>query len=77
MYYLGVYTTRAEGQQCSDNHGGEAVPVEIRKDPVCGMDIPHGEAAGSSQFGEWVYFFCSQRCKEDFDRDPIKYLLKK
>jgi YHS domain-containing protein len=53
------------------------VPVEIRKDPVCGMDIPHGEAAGSSQFGEWVYFFCSQRCKEDFDRDPIKYLLKK
>lgn len=53
------------------------MPVEIRIDPVCGMEVPRGEAQGSTQFGEWVYFFCSLRCKEDFDRDPIKYLLKK
>jgi len=53
------------------------MPVAIRKDPICGMEIPHGEAAASSHFGEWLYLFCSQRCKEDFDRDPVKYLLKK
>jgi len=53
------------------------MPVEIRRDPVCGMDVQPGEGAGTSQFGEWVYHFCSTRCKEDFDRDPLTYLLKK
>ena len=50
---------------------------EIRKDPVCSMEVAPKGAAGKSQFGEWVYFFCSTRCKEDFDRDPVKYLLKR
>lgn len=49
------------------------MPAEIRKDPVCGMDVP----AGQSRFGEWVYYFCSARCKEDFDRDPVRYFLKR
>ena len=53
------------------------MPIDIRTDPVCGMDVAPGEAAGKSQFGEWVYYFCSARCKEDFDADPVKYLLKK
>ena len=49
---------------------------EIRKDPVCNMEVAQKKAVGKSQFGEWNYFFCSARCKEDFDRDPVKYLLK-
>ncbi|HXF50959.1 MAG TPA: YHS domain-containing protein [Dehalococcoidia bacterium] len=53
------------------------MPVEIRRDPVCGMEADPKEAAGKSQFGEWLYVFCSNRCKEDFDADPVKYLLKK
>ncbi len=53
------------------------MPAENRTDPVCGMQVEPGTAAGRSQFGEWTYFFCSARCKEDFDNDPIKYLLKK
>ena len=53
------------------------MPIDIRTDPVCGMDVARGEAAGKSQFGEWIYYFCSARCKEDFDREPLKYLLKK
>lgn len=51
--------------------------TEIRKDPVCGMEIETGTSAGKTQFGEWLYHFCSARCKEDFDKDPLKYLLKK
>ncbi len=52
--------------------------TEIPRDPVCGMDVqPRDATGGKSQFGEWVYFFCSARCKEDFDRDPLKHLLKK
>ena len=53
------------------------MPGKSRKDPVCGMDVASGEAAGTSQFGEWAFSFCSVRCKEDFDRDPVKYLPKK
>ena len=50
---------------------------EIRRDPVCGMTVEPREAAGKSEFGQWVFAFCSPRCKEDFDRDPVRYLLKK
>lgn len=50
--------------------------IEIRRDPVCGMMLDQREVAGRSQFGEWIYFFCSVRCKEDFDKDPVRYLLK-
>lgn len=53
------------------------MPQEIHRDPVCGMDVEPQESAGKSQFGEWVYYFCSSRCKEDFDRDPVRYLLKR
>ena len=47
------------------------------RDPVCGMEVKTAEVAGKSRFGEWEYSFCSTRCKEDFDADPVKYLLKK
>lgn len=33
------------------------MPIEIRKDPVCGMELAPREAADKSQFGEWVYLF--------------------
>ncbi len=46
-------------------------------DPVCGMDVDPKEAAGKSSFQGVTYYFCSVRCKEDFDADPVKYLLKK
>lgn len=53
------------------------MPVEIRRDPVCNMEVEPGEAVAKTQFGEWIYCFCSARCKELFDADPLRYLLKK
>lgn len=49
----------------------------ITQDPVCGMSVKANDAAGKSQFGEWLYLFCSAGCKAEFDADPVKYLLKK
>jgi Cu+-exporting ATPase len=46
-------------------------------DPVCGMEIEEKEAAGSSTYKGVVYYFCSQHCKEEFDKDPEKYLKEK
>ena len=48
-----------------------------RYDPVCGMEVDPKEAAGKSTFQNVTYYFCSQRCKEDFDANPVKYLLRK
>ncbi len=42
----------------------------MAKDPVCGMDVDPGAAAGESAFRGATYYFCSPHCKEKFDRDP-------
>lgn len=51
--------------------------VEKHIDPVCGMEVDPRESAGKSIFQDITYYFCSARCKEQFDADPVKYLLKK
>ena len=44
------------------------------KDPVCGMDIEEKDAAGTSGYRGRTYYFCSLSCKQDFDKDPEKFL---
>lgn len=46
-------------------------------DPVCGMKVSIGESAGSSTFQSVTYRFCSPEHKQEFDSDPVKYLLEK
>jgi Cu+-exporting ATPase len=43
------------------------------KDPVCGMDVDPMSAAGRSEHGGTVYYFCSEGCKQQFDADPAKF----
>jgi len=50
------------------------------KDPVCGMavDKDKAEAAGrKSEYQKKTYYFCSDHCKKEFDKDPAKYLKAK
>ena len=42
-------------------------------DPVCGMEVDEKSSNRSLYRGK-VYYFCSARCKQEFDRDPEKYL---
>jgi P-type Cu+ transporter len=46
------------------------------KDPVCGMDVEMGSAAGQTDLKGRTYFFCGSRCKEKFDLNPEQYLSK-
>ena len=46
----------------------------IVKDPVCGMDVDPGRAAGSNQQPGMTYYFCSRDCLEKFQADPAKYI---
>ncbi len=46
-------------------------------DPVCGMEVEKETAAGSSTYQGETYYFCSLHCKEEFDKNPEKYLKQK
>jgi Cu+-exporting ATPase len=48
--------------------------IIVTKDPVCGMDVEEGTAAGKSVYKGQTYYFCSTGCKAAFDKDPEKYL---
>ena len=42
-------------------------------DPVCHMNIEPENAAGKSEHNGSTVYFCSEYCKETFDKDPDKY----
>jgi YHS domain-containing protein len=44
------------------------------KDPVCGMEIEPKDAAGTSDYQGQKYYFCSEHCKQAFDKEPQKYI---
>jgi len=44
------------------------------KDPVCGMNVDPEKAAGSLEFGDETYHFCSKGCLAKFQSEPTKYV---
>jgi Cu+-exporting ATPase len=46
----------------------------MAKDLVCGMEVKESEAAAVSEYRGKKYFFCSEYCKREFDRNPEKYI---
>ncbi|SHF50157.1 YHS domain-containing protein [Caldanaerobius fijiensis DSM 17918] len=44
------------------------------KDPVCGMTVDEGKAPAKSEYNGKTYYFCSNHCKTEFDKDPAKYV---
>jgi YHS domain-containing protein len=46
------------------------------KDPVCGMFVDEDKTAATGRTSRYqgkTYFFCSDACKVDFEKDPKKY----
>jgi YHS domain-containing protein len=43
-------------------------------DPVCGMHIEPQNAAAQTTYRDQTYYFCSQECKDKFDKEPQKYI---
>ena len=46
-------------------------------DPVCGMEVDPKTAAGKSDYQGKTYYFCSDGCKQQFDKEPERYIEKK
>ncbi len=46
-------------------------------DPVCGMKIDEWKAEATSEYLGQKYYFCSEMCKEQFDKEPARYAEEK
>ncbi len=49
----------------------------MENDVVCGMEIDPDEATArglTSEYEGATYYFCSQRCKLQFDQNPQQYV---
>jgi Cu+-exporting ATPase len=58
-----------------DRSSDAATHIAAVKDPVCGMDVVPGDAAGgSAEHAGTTYWFCSPRCREKFVAEPQRYL---
>jgi len=42
-------------------------------DPVCGMSVDVDHAKFTSSYGGKTFYFCSESCKQAFEREPAKY----
>ena len=45
-------------------------------DPVCKMQVDENKAAGKSEYNGKTYYFCSKSCRDEFARNPGKFLPK-
>lgn len=43
------------------------------RDPICGMTIESGTAAGQTPHDGRIFYFCSAQCKLQFDADPSRH----
>jgi trehalose synthase len=61
---------------------GELVGVDAsaarrneHRDPVCGMAVVDGRQVSAAVVDGTEYLFCSNRCRDAFQRDPDRYLV--
>ena len=46
----------------------------MTSDPVCGMQVDESKAAAASKYKGQSYYFCSAGCKQQFEKNPQKYV---
>ena len=52
------------------------IDYEEHIDPVCGMTVTPGQAAGSTEYKGTTYYFCSKGCLAKFEAAPETYLAR-
>jgi YHS domain-containing protein len=45
----------------------------MAKDPVCGMTVDDESPAAITVLHDNTYYFCSEQCKQQFDKEPAKF----
>ncbi len=62
-------------EQAAPSANKETLPWAGDKDPVCEMKIDR-TVEDTVHYGGKIYGFCGQNCKEDFQKDPAKFVGK-
>lgn len=82
---LVVVSTGCGGSTAKRDHSApkqEAAPqvalkdLAVPKDPYCRMNLEGHEIAAVSTFEGKQYGFCSTYCRDEFVKEPAKYLAK-
>lgn len=45
-------------------------------DRVCGMEIDAEDAAATVEYEGTTYYFCSDACRQAFEKDPERYAIR-
>jgi len=48
--------------------------MENDEDPVCGMSVDEKTTRYATEYEGKTYYFCSSRCKSQFEKAPEKYI---
>ena len=82
----GVYSlfTLLALNACSLSHVSGQQSDRIQQCPVCVsnadlacVDVTVVEATPRSAFGGEVYYFCSEECRQEFQKEPKRYVSKR
>jgi P-type Cu+ transporter len=70
--WQGEVSVSRRAPSSSTIEGGASMAV----DPVCKMTVEPARAAAQSTYRGQTYYFCAVGCKQQFDKEPEKYLAK-
>ena len=74
-YGCGAHMMGGHGHR---GHGGRGDPGPAtgskNKDPVCGMTVDPQNAAAAAVHGGNTYYFCSTRCRDEFEKAPANHI---
>jgi xanthine dehydrogenase accessory factor len=56
--------------------GTEIAQVTFVTDPVCGMTVDPLTSTRKSTYGGQIYWFCSDGCKAEFEKDPARLIAR-
>ncbi len=52
----------------------DSAQKQALQDPVCGMSVDQGTAAGHVSYGGTDYYFCCPGCQKQFEENPARYV---
>lgn len=67
----------ADGKYLAGDGPYKGVALDSPKDFYCGMDITKYGPSDTLHYHGKVYGFCATVCKDEFKKEPEKYLAKK
>ncbi len=78
LFFVGLmgyvlYKLLWKAPAASSKRTTDKLPEPMERDPVCGAFIPRSQAVIGRHKKE-SYHFCSEKCLQEFNRDPDRYL---